>query len=648
MSRLAIALLRPKLRNHPRDLEAAGPAEVAAAWLLRILAFSGALAVVPRQASAQSDPDETIPVAFEADKVRFDPKSRGLNASGHVRVEQPPFHLTSEELQLRRVGIGVELEGDGRLSFCRCPEAALAVRFSGATVAPPHDVILRDPVLEVFGVPLAWLPAVWFRSPAQFGLLPPDVAWRGADGFFAGGGVHIPWAKGDADRGIDLRGGGYVDGGMAVEAAARTAVTRTRLRWDRFHGQDGLAIAARGSTATVRSGTDSVAWEVSALRGSRAVQAVTDVDAAAQPFDRAQGEAQWRWGSWTFASGVRATARRGGDWLDFGRGGPTLTGRVSGAMGHAGSYDATVEGGQWAGAGLGATSFARSDGGALLAAHLGPLKTSLVARAFGAVADNVAQFAMDGAAQARMVVSLPLARGYPSSEETDPWIHTTEPRLEAAAGASHERGVLLPEGRLSPIPDGGAWVAGGGWTNIVGRWGARTAVELDETVGAVGDDRHVAPAIRARASADLLWLGLRAEFARVLGPSAQAGGALLANIRMGPASGLHLATHVAQRDGIDPILARALVDPSLEPAAGFLAAGGWTGGARAALPLGSRATASGGADADLGAHELVAALGSLEIHDPCRCVVVRASAAHRIGRGGVDVWVSVDLSTAAR
>jgi hypothetical protein len=158
----------------------------------------------------------------------------------------------------------------------------------------------------------------------------------------------------------------------------------------------------------------------------------------------------------------------------------------------------------------------------------------------------------------------------------------------------------------------------------------------------------VAPAIRARASADALWLGLRAEFARVLGPSAQAGGALLANVRMGPASGLHLATHVAQRDGIDPILARALVDPSLEPAAGFLAAGGWTGGARAALPLGSRVTAWGGADVDLGAHELVAALGSLELHDPCRCLVVRASAAHRIGRGGVDVWVSVDLSTAAR
>jgi hypothetical protein len=48
---------------------------------------------------------------------------------------------------------------------------------------------------------------------------------------------------------------------------------------------------------------------------------------------------------------------------------------------------------------------------------------------------------------------------------------------------------------------------------------------------------------------------------------------------------------------------------------------------------------------DLDAGELVAALGSLELHDPCNCVVVRATAAHRIGRGGVDAWVSVDLPT---
>jgi hypothetical protein len=85
-----------------------------------------------------------------------------------------------------------------------------------------------------------------------------------------------------------------------------------------------------------------------------------------------------------------------------------------------------------------------------------------------------------------------------------------------------------------------------------------------------------------------------------------------------------------------------------DAARGFLSAPGWTGGADLGVPFGPRITARGGADLDLDAGELVAALGSLELHDPCNCVVVRATAAHRIGRGGIDAWVSVDLSTPVR
>ncbi len=79
-------------------------------------------------------------------------------------------------------------------------------------------------------------------------------------------------------------------------------------------------------------------------------------------------------------------------------------------------------------------------------------------------------------------------------------------------------------------------------------------------------------------------------------------------------------------------------------ASGFLSAPGWTGGAGVELFLGPRITVRGGADVDLGAGELVAALGSLELHGRCNCVVVRATATHRIGRDGIDAWVSVDLS----
>src|SRR5262249_11426155 len=106
-------------------------------------------------------PPPPIPVAFGADEVTFDGRDRALVATGPVHVAEPPFHLTSDQLQLQRVPIGVNLVGKGRLAFCPCLGEPLAVRFDGATVAPPHDVILRDPVLEVFGLPVAWAPAIW-------------------------------------------------------------------------------------------------------------------------------------------------------------------------------------------------------------------------------------------------------------------------------------------------------------------------------------------------------------------------------------------------------------------------------------------------------------------------------------------------------
>jgi len=588
-------------------------------------------------------------VAFGADQVGLDARSQALEARGHVHVDEPPFHLESDALTLKRVPVGVELDGKGKLDFCPCLGTPLAVRFDGATLAPPSDVILRDPVLEVFGVPVAWAPVFWLRSTGRFGLLPPDVEWRGADGFFAGGGVHMPWHPGDPNRGVDLRAGGYADGGFAIDAAVRTVTTSTRVRWDRLRGDDGVTLDARGATAIAgQDRMDSVAWDADALRGARAVKATTDVDAAARPFDRADAQAAWRPDGWTFASGVRTVAPRGGDLADLGAGGPVAVARRSDAIGQSGAFDATVEGGQVAGAGLAAMSFARGEGGALFATRLGAVGASVAVRLLADVADDGQRAGVDGASQARVTVALPLARAYGSPDSGDPWVHTAAPRLELAGLATHASDVfVLPPGRGAVLPNGGAWIAGAGWSNALGRWGSRAAAEADVVGGAVGSDSGASPVLRARATAGGAWVGLRVDLARVAG-AAGTGGAFVAGARVGPGTGLHLSAHVAERDGIDPVVARVLVDAPLEPASGFLAAPGWTGGARLGVPIGSRVTARGGADVDVDARELVAAVGAIELHDPCGCVVVRATASHRIGRGGVDAWVSVDLPLAGR
>src|SRR5207237_4947051 len=128
--------------------------------------------------AARAQPAESatpVPVAFRADEVRFDARSGGLAVAGHVHVDEPPFFVVGDALELRRVPIGVELRGSGTVGFCPCLGTPLAISFTGATVAPPHDVIVRNPVLRVFGIPVAWLPIAWLRSAGRLGLLPPDV-----------------------------------------------------------------------------------------------------------------------------------------------------------------------------------------------------------------------------------------------------------------------------------------------------------------------------------------------------------------------------------------------------------------------------------------------------------------------------------------
>jgi hypothetical protein len=613
-------------------------------------------------ASQQAAP----PVTFSADEVRFDTRVQALEAVGHVHVEEPPFHLTSDALRLRRVPIGMELQGDGRLAFCPCLGAPLAVRFRGATVAPPHDVILREPVLEVFGVPIAWAPAFWLRDAGRPGVLPPIVEWRGSDGLRLGEGVHVPWIPGDTQRGLDVRAAGYVTGGALVDVALRTSDTETRVVWDDLRGEQGIGVGARGATSAGSEGVPEVAWVIDLLRGVRAVHAVTDLDVAARPFDRATAQAAWRAGGWTFASSVRDVAPRGSDLADLGAAGPIVAVRRSDGLGGLGAYDATVEAGAVRTGAAATTTFARAEGDASLAARPGIVGTSVMLHALGDVADDGTQAQVDGAAQVRARLAAPLVRGFPSSDSGEPWVHLTEPRVELAAlatqGGGGEPGGLvagapgsvLPVARGMSAPAGGAWVAVAGWKNQVGRAGRRESWDLDASGGAVGDGHQALPSIIARAVAAGDWVAARADFARVFatGDAAEDGGALLLRARLGLASSLHAAVHLAERDGVDPVVARALVDAPLEPASGYLAVPGWSGGARLAIPLGRRVAVRGGVDVDLGAPasaaavqtRLVAAAGGLELHDPCGCVAVRATASHRVGRDGVDAWITVDLT----
>ena len=122
-----------------------------------------------------------------AQEVSFDASARSLELAGNVRVDSPPFHLTSQRIKLTRTRYGIEIVGKGSLAFCPCLGTPLKVDFEEAIVAPPGDLILKNPTLRFYDVPILPLPYFWLRSDEKLGVLPPDIAYRGHDGLFVGG-----------------------------------------------------------------------------------------------------------------------------------------------------------------------------------------------------------------------------------------------------------------------------------------------------------------------------------------------------------------------------------------------------------------------------------------------------------------------------
>ena len=599
-------------------------------------------------------------VRTRADTVSFDTKEKSLELSGDVRIDSDPFHLRSQHIKLSRTKWGIEAEGDGRLAFCPCLGTPLTIEFERAIVAPPGELILKSPKLEVYGVPVAYLPWFWLRSAEKVGVLPPDVAYRGGDGFYLGEGIHLPWKERGAKESLDLRGGAYLVGGFVADARLLTPVGATKIRWDRLRGRDGVQVDARGAVTSSEIPGSAVAWDADVLRGRRAVVMTSELGTAAKPYDRAAAAASANLGGAVLQAGYRAVTRRGGDFDRIDASGPFVALRQSDAAAigdsSAVSWDATVEGGALTSLRTSTVSYARAELGALAATSFGPVAASLSARGAGDVAAESERNGSDGAAQARLRFGLPLARAFAPSDDDDPHdrndpvIHVIEPFVEGAF--LHARGdqILgtLP-GRAGAAIDGTAPIADAGFVSTLGRWAAREAVTLGASGGfAFGDDAGASgdptptALLRTHGTASSRWIGFDVESGHT-----KRGHAVTARTRFGPADGLRLQANVAARAKIDPVLARALVDAPLAPATGYLADTGTTGGATLVVPWTHALTTTVGADGDANAKELVAFRGGIDLKDRCGCVTLHANATHRIGREGVDVWLTLDFAPTA-
>lgn len=580
-----------------------------------------------------------------ASSVSFDAGRQEVVLEGDVRVDSPPFHLRSQHVRLRRSGAGpLELEGEGTLGFCPCLGTPLAVTFQGAKVAPPGDLFLERPVLSFFGVPVLWLPAFWLRAPTRPGLLPPDVAYRAADGVYVGLGAHLPWNAYAGASSLDLRGGVYTRGGGVVDARFFAPTSRTHVRLD--HLQDtGVLVDARGHGG--RASAD-LAWDVDVVRGRRALAATTRLDEAARPWDRAaaEGTLSAEGGLARVTFGALGTIPRGTAFGNVGASGPT----VSAAAAHT-SRDGKLQlFADTFGAALSdplgtAVSFAQTRTRVDVVGGVGPVVARTTARGEATGEATQATRSGLGAVHLRTRLGLPLGRMF-----GDGLAHVVEPFVTGGIGGRTSGPLVGAATALAPIsgdvPDVGSLTASLGARSSLGGPGVTSSMfEVDAAFGAVSlESRRAAPGAFARVTAKARLVGVSLDGAWLRDPHSTESLAYgSGRVRVGPEDGPRLLLHASFGTAPDASAARRLADGGAAVAGPFLASTTSSVGGRGVLPLARRVSLMAGGDGDLSARSLLGAFGGVELRDACQCLVLRTFGSHRIGREGVDVWLTLDV-----
>jgi hypothetical protein len=587
-----------------------------------------------RAESARAKADETVD--FRADRVEFDQPLRRLELSGKVRVGVGGYQLTGERLVLEQRPEGVTVRGPGRIAFCPCAGPPLMFEFQRATVTAPTEVLIKYPTVRLYDVPVLWAPYLWLRSPERLGLLPVTLGYRGQDGWVFGSGVHVPWGDPGARElrdTLNLWVSAYPRGGFDGRAEIFTEHTTTRLRWDRLQ-QDLLAVETAGTLKSPQLQAAS-AWAADALRGPRALSGTSSLEAAARRFDRARWLLVGSSPQATLGLGWRADAIRGGSVRALGATGPRLSLGLQHALGETTTLEAEGDCMTLTDEAAGALTLLRASGRAQSST-----RWSLFTASFelGTNAEwLVAEPGDAGRAEAfgRVGFALPLVHTRLSSGSGG-WLHWIEPLVESSGASSHTSGPWRDEA------EGNVLVLLGGLKTAAGRLGSRGALVSSIKAGWVGPPRAPAPVSQITSGCSTELWGLSGHLhGLVEDPWAFALGI---QVRFGRLDGPHARLRVAGRDRTEPLQARWLgPDPWRRPDAGWLDRSGWSGQGELTVPWTTWIASSFGLDRDLAQSEWLGWRGSVAYRHPCGCLGVVGSMSERIGRTGVDGWLSVQL-----
>lgn len=590
----------------------------------------------PERPAEEADSKGDYRVDFSAGKVEVDAKLKELELSRDVVVKVDRYRITADKLRLSRGPRGIVVDGDGRVAFCRCENPPVSFGFSSATAAPPTDLLIEDPTLRVYDVPILWLPYLWLRAPDRLGVLPPRVAYRGDDGLLLGSGLHLPLGSarpsGPAPS-LDLEAGGYVEGGVEAKSRLATSQDSIEARFD-YKDESLLAVDARGAHST--RGYATFAYRADAIRGPRGLSGTTSLFEAAQRFDRVRAEVGRHHGGPYYALGGSATDVRGGDFDQAGAVGALFTGGVGDALGSVGDGQVTVFGATLDDPGLGPTNTLRQLADLRLHARPGPVTAELELAEKGFLASSELLAESAATLGGRIEFALPLRRSFGTF---DPWLHTVVPLLRASV--EHRWGDPVLGEVVAPEPTVLKW--GGGLRTTLGRWGMKSGAQLTTQGGWVLLDERM----RRVGQADLLvtshYFAAHGQVVALF--SDPVGWVHSARARLGPELGLQLGAYAEGQYGVAAADGHWLVDEELgnDLGAPWYDTSGYTAGGEVRVPWTRHLASAVATDFDVEQSELLGVRGSVGYRHPCGCFATVAWAGRRISRPGVDAWLTVDL-----
>lgn len=552
-------------------------------------------------------------MVFRADEADVSLDLREAELRGRVVVDAGRVKLRAERVRVvRRDDGAVEVDGPVVASACACDPPPVSLQARRFVVGSGGDVRATDVALRVLDTRVLSLPWLSLRAPTQAGLLPPTLAWRAADGPFAGLGAHVPLGRAGS---LQLHAGGYVRGtGADTVATLDVGAARLRARWERLHG-DRVALAGRASS----SGSEAVQASIDVVRGPGVASAFLDVDSAARPRDRVDVAVSAAGaGASLFAYAPRGD---GAAWTGVRVVAPlTLASRAT-SLSVVGDALSLTSSGR-------AVSAARADVRASAGGFIGPARVDARASVAGWVStDESGAGASGGAATVVAGAGAPVARRFGG------WVHVVEPGVRAAAVFVDERGGGAP---MSPAPAarGGAAALSSPLSTWLGPPG-RGVVSAELDPGVLARSDGVVVAARGRVGARGALVRGDAEGAIVARRAAW-----ISRGELGPRA-LFARLSVEALEGADPVEARAL---GLEPSSRvrWLSAPGTT--TRAGLGA-SRGDWYADASRTWSLPSGVALADEARVgwRPRCACVEVGALGARRLGRDGVDVLVQASL-----